>query len=316
MCKCDSAYLINNDCFDLLCWRTLQMADVRESVVCSRTTLIYWPKMMTGLWADSDYQELSSWNSVLNRAWLWKWGPRGITPYLSRWKSQPLLATGADWRVRYLPVIPQLCHTSRMGLHNPYVAPVHKIFLHCGWAGIKEKSTSKRNFAVTSWIPNLIRAIDCTLISRALLENELCVYRKQFHSISVQLICKVQMCLTNVVARWPGSIQDSFILCSSSVGNRLEAGAVRDGWLLGTTWFELYNSSTTFVLSFKRAVKNQPLGDCGYPLKTCFWASHPTYQPPDWARMIVRWCPCLGSVTGGTDNRTAERPVALLRQQW
>lgn len=55
------------------------------------------------------------------------------------------LSWGADWRVRYLPVIPQLCQASRMGLHNPCVAPVHEISLHCGWAGDEEKSTSKRN---------------------------------------------------------------------------------------------------------------------------------------------------------------------------
>ncbi|XP_061074477.1 putative nuclease HARBI1 isoform X2 [Conger conger] len=47
------------------------------------------------------------------------------------------------------------------------------------------------------------------------------------------------MLLTNVVARWPGSTHDSFILRHSSVGRRLEAGAVPDGWLLGDSGYPL-----------------------------------------------------------------------------
>ena len=37
----------------------------------------------------------------------------------------------------------------------------------------------------------------------------------------------------NVVAWWPGSTHHAFILAHSSVGRRLQAGAVHDGWLLG-----------------------------------------------------------------------------------
>ena len=41
------------------------------------------------------------------------------------------------------------------------------------------------------------------------------------------------MRLTNIVAWWPGSTHDSFVLTNSSVGNRLEAGRMCDGWLIG-----------------------------------------------------------------------------------
>jgi len=41
------------------------------------------------------------------------------------------------------------------------------------------------------------------------------------------------MRLTNIVARWPGSTHDSYILSNSMVGMRLQAGRVRDGWVLG-----------------------------------------------------------------------------------
>ncbi|XP_028980658.2 putative nuclease HARBI1 [Esox lucius] len=58
------------------------------------------------------------------------------------------------------------------------------------------------------------------------------------------------MRLTNIVARWPGSTHDSYILTNSMVGMRLQAGRVRDGWLLG---------------------------DSGYPLKT--WLLTPLTNP-------------------------------------
>ncbi|KAK0150346.1 putative nuclease HARBI1 [Merluccius polli] len=64
-------------------------------------------------------------------------------------------------------------------------------------------------------------AIDCTHIAiKAPSEGEYAyVNRKHFHSLNVQIICDAQM-RTNIVARWPGSTHDSFVLTNSSVGNR------------------------------------------------------------------------------------------------
>ena len=92
----------------------------------------------------------------------------------------------------------------------------------------------KAQFA-DSRFPVLIGAIDCTHIAiKAPSEGEyVYVNRKHFHSLNVQIICDAQMRLTNIVARWPGSTHDSFVLTNSSVGNRLEAGRVCDGWLIG-----------------------------------------------------------------------------------
>lgn len=64
--------------------------------------------------------------------------------------------------------------------------------------------------------------------------NSLSLNRKHLHSINVYIKCDADMVLTNVVARWPGTTHDSLIWRNSSVGRRLEAGAVRDGWLLVT----------------------------------------------------------------------------------
>lgn len=100
---------------------------------------------------------------------------------------------------------------------------------------VVEQANSKRQFAAMSSFPNVIGAIDCTHIAiRAPSENKFVyVNRKNVHTINVQIICDPSMVLTNLVARWPGSTHDSFILAHSGVGNRLQAGAGRDGWLLG-----------------------------------------------------------------------------------
>uniref|UniRef100_A0AAR2JGW4 Putative nuclease HARBI1 n=1 Tax=Pygocentrus nattereri TaxID=42514 RepID=A0AAR2JGW4_PYGNA len=106
---------------------------------------------------------------------------------------------------------------------------------------LSEQADIKVQFAAVAGFPNVIGAIDCTHIAiRAPSQNEAAfINRKQIHSINVQVICDATMTLTNVVARWPGSTHDSFILRNSSVGTRLENGAVRDGWLLGDSGYPL-----------------------------------------------------------------------------
>uniref|UniRef100_A0A9J8BH65 Putative nuclease HARBI1 n=1 Tax=Cyprinus carpio carpio TaxID=630221 RepID=A0A9J8BH65_CYPCA len=106
---------------------------------------------------------------------------------------------------------------------------------------VGEQANIKRQFAAMSGFPNVIGAIDCTHIAiRAPYVDEfIYVNRKHVHSINVQIICDANLTLRNVVARWPGSTHDSFILAHSSVGNRLRAGAIRDGWLLGDSGYPL-----------------------------------------------------------------------------
>uniref|UniRef100_A0A3P9IK64 DDE Tnp4 domain-containing protein n=1 Tax=Oryzias latipes TaxID=8090 RepID=A0A3P9IK64_ORYLA len=121
----------------------------------------------------------------------------------------------------------------RSGISQPTLSRVMPDVLK----GIRTLSHDSIKFPYTaamSGFPNVIGAIDCTHVAiRAPNVNENAfINRKHFHSINVQIICDADMLLTNVVARWP--THDSFILRHSSVGRRLEAGAIRDGWLLGT----------------------------------------------------------------------------------
>ncbi|XP_041846127.1 putative nuclease HARBI1 [Melanotaenia boesemani] len=109
---------------------------------------------------------------------------------------------------------------------------------------VGEQANIKRQFAASTGFPNVIGAIDCTHVAiRAPSQNEFVyVNRKNVHSVNVQVISDSNLLLTNLVARWPGSTHDSFILAHSSVGNRLQAGASRDGWLLGKYQHTLWKS--------------------------------------------------------------------------
>ncbi|KAL2082806.1 hypothetical protein ACEWY4_022624 [Coilia grayii] len=105
----------------------------------------------------------------------------------------------------------------------------------------QEQQEVMEDFLRKTGFPNVIGAIDCTHVAiRAPHVNEyMYVNRKKFHSINVQLICDAHMAILNAVVRWPGSTHDSFIVRNCSVGNRLEAGAGRDGWLLGDRGYPL-----------------------------------------------------------------------------
>lgn len=89
--------------------------------------------------------------------------------------------------------------------------------------------------AAKARFPNVIEAKYCThiAIKAPSLDEYAYVNRKHFHLINVLIICDVHMKLLNIVAGWPGSTHDSFILTNSIVGNRLQAGLVCDGWHLG-----------------------------------------------------------------------------------
>ena len=81
----------------------------------------------------------------------------------------------------------------------------------------------------------MLGAIDGSLVPIiAPSENEpVYVSRKGYHAINVQGIMNAELVFTNVVARWPGSAHDSFILLNSAVYTNFETGQYADGRLLG-----------------------------------------------------------------------------------
>jgi nuclease HARBI1 len=99
-----------------------------------------------------------------------------------------------------------------------------------------ELNATKLDFYRASGIRNLVGIIDCTHIEFQPLQAEEAEYvdRKGLHSINVQLVCNRKLVITDVVARWPGSVHDSFIW--NNCGLR-EIMVETDGWLLGKLQF-------------------------------------------------------------------------------
>ncbi|XP_030267133.1 putative nuclease HARBI1 isoform X2 [Sparus aurata] len=58
------------------------------------------------------------------------------------------------------------------------------------------------------------------------------VNRKSIHSINVQIVCDAAYIISNVEAKWSGSVHDSRIYRESNLSNRLQRGEF-DGHLLG-----------------------------------------------------------------------------------
>ncbi len=51
--------------------------------------------------------------------------------------------------------------------------------------------------------------------------------------MNAQIVCDASLKITNLVAKWPGSTHDSFILTNSALGQQFSESQISDGWLLG-----------------------------------------------------------------------------------
>ncbi|XP_016426855.1 putative nuclease HARBI1 [Sinocyclocheilus rhinocerous] len=72
------------------------------------------------------------------------------------------------------------------------------------------------------------------------------VNRKSFHSINVQMICDADCLITNLEAKWPGSVHDSRVFRASRIYQRLSLGEF-SGVLLGDKGY----ACETFLLTPK-----------------------------------------------------------------
>ncbi|KAK4871968.1 hypothetical protein RN001_016092 [Aquatica leii] len=88
--------------------------------------------------------------------------------------------------------------------------------------------------------PRVLGAIDCThvkMISPGGDNAELYRNRKGWFSINVQAVCDASLKITNIVARWPGSVHDSRIFNTSLLRAKLEAGEYGNAWLIGDSGY-------------------------------------------------------------------------------
>ena len=91
------------------------------------------------------------------------------------------------------------------------------------------------SFFTASRMPGVIGAIDCTHVpiqSPGGDDPEIYRNRKGYFSINVQLTCDRTGYITDVVARWPGSVHDSTIFDHSHIRALLETTHT-DGYLVG-----------------------------------------------------------------------------------
>ncbi|XP_028665342.2 putative nuclease HARBI1, partial [Erpetoichthys calabaricus] len=85
----------------------------------------------------------------------------------------------------------------------------------------------KEAFHAIAGFPHVIGALDCTQIRIKAPSgpNEPdYVNRKGFHSINVQMICDASYLISNVEAKWPGSVHDSRIFKESHLYRTFEQG--------------------------------------------------------------------------------------------
>jgi len=99
----------------------------------------------------------------------------------------------------------------------------------------KERRDTMHGFYQISRFPGILGAIDCTHIpiqSPGGNDAEIYRNRKGYFSINVQLVCDTQNYISDVVARWPGSVHDSTIFDNSNLRKDLQTQR-KDGHLVG-----------------------------------------------------------------------------------
>lgn len=103
----------------------------------------------------------------------------------------------------------------------------------------------RKNFYRKYNFPGIVGCIDCTHVAiKAPTEDEHIYFnaRKRYHSLNVQLVCDPELKILNVNARFPGSVNDTFIWNSSHLKeflvnlNRNDPGSY---FLLGDSGYPL-----------------------------------------------------------------------------
>ena len=104
-----------------------------------------------------------------------------------------------------------------------------------------EEDKVKADFHAVAGFPGVLGCVDGTHIPiiAPYVDEFAYVNRKKFHSLNIQAICDSNMVFQDVVAKWPGSHHDSFIMEASAIHNKFERGRFGEGWLLGDSGYSL-----------------------------------------------------------------------------
>ncbi|KAJ1188016.1 hypothetical protein NDU88_004781 [Pleurodeles waltl] len=100
----------------------------------------------------------------------------------------------------------------------------------------QKQQETKQGFYQINGFPHVLGAIDCTyvrIVPPAATEH-LYLNRKHTHSVNVQAIVDHHGLITNIVAKYPGSIHDSFIFCHSTINQHFQDGRYGNGLLVAS----------------------------------------------------------------------------------
>ncbi|KAL2085779.1 hypothetical protein ACEWY4_019099 [Coilia grayii] len=105
----------------------------------------------------------------------------------------------------------------------------------------EELQRIKQDFVRQSGMPGVIGLVDGSLFpikAPSGPTEPAYVCRKGYHAINVQAIGDQNMVIRHLVAKWPGSIHDSFVFNTSGINAYLSEGRA-SGWLLGDSGYPL-----------------------------------------------------------------------------
>lgn len=105
----------------------------------------------------------------------------------------------------------------------------------------EEIMETKMDFYAVAGFPNVIGAVDATHVPITPPSDDEHVYlnREQSYSMNIQVVCNAKHVINNVVAKYPGSTLDSFVLRRSRLYELMEDREAGRGWLLGV-WLFLF----------------------------------------------------------------------------
>ncbi|XP_072010901.1 putative nuclease HARBI1 [Engystomops pustulosus] len=130
----------------------------------------------------------------------------------------------------------------------------------------EEQNRYKEAFFHVAGIPNIIGIIDCThvaVIPGINYWDHHFKNRKMFTSINVQMTCGPWLNIINVVARFPGSTHDQYILENSGLGKNFERGDYGDCILLGDYGYNLKKwLLTPYISPCNRSEENFNVAHC------------------------------------------------------
>ncbi|KAJ1192329.1 hypothetical protein NDU88_001640 [Pleurodeles waltl] len=104
---------------------------------------------------------------------------------------------------------------------------------------LQKQQETKQRFYLISGFPHILGAIDCThvrLVPPAATEH-LYRNRKHTHSINVQAMVDHQGLITNIVAKYPGSVHDSYIFRHCTINEHFQDGQYGNGLLVADQGF-------------------------------------------------------------------------------